>query len=155
MSLIRMFGRRGNPGSLAAFALDHHSVDNTARAATLPYCWQHGNWGFDRLFPLIRVYGEATRPAPLHASVRVGLLSFYSWLMKPFSKPYLTVPAQIALLKARGLLAAKIIGVLDDRRLTVRKLDDACLTPVRPLSAEEMRALSEREGAATNAGNVS
>ena len=28
---------------------------------------------------------------------------FYRWLMKPFSKPYLRVPAQIALLKARGL----------------------------------------------------
>ena len=27
----------------------------------------------------------------------------YSWLIKPFSKPYLPVPAQIALLKARGL----------------------------------------------------
>jgi putative transcriptional regulator len=30
---------------------------------------------------------------------------------------------------------------------TMRKFDDACLTPVRPLSAEEIRALREREGA--------
>ena len=51
---------------------------------------------------------------------------------------------------AEGLHAA---GVMNKQ--TMRKFDDACLTPVRPLSAEEMGALSEREGAATNAGNVS
>ena len=33
-------------------------------------------------------------------------------MMKPFSKPYLTVPAQIALLKARGLT------ITDDGRAT-------------------------------------
>ncbi|HTN71861.1 MAG TPA: Abi family protein [Methylomirabilota bacterium] len=37
---------------------------------------------------------------------------FYSWLMKPFSKPYLPVPAQIALLKGRGLT------ITDDARAT-------------------------------------
>ena len=31
----------------AAFALDHHGVDNTAAADTLLHCWQHGNLGFD------------------------------------------------------------------------------------------------------------
>lgn len=36
-------------------------------------------------------------------------------------------------------------GVMDKE--TMRKFDDACLTPVRPLSAEEIRALREREGA--------
>ncbi|HKO07080.1 MAG TPA: DNA-binding transcriptional regulator [Alphaproteobacteria bacterium] len=36
-------------------------------------------------------------------------------------------------------------GLVDKR--TMRKFDDACLTPVRPLSAEEIRALREREGA--------
>jgi putative transcriptional regulator len=36
-------------------------------------------------------------------------------------------------------------GVMDKQ--TMRKFDDACLTPVRPLSAEEIRALREREGA--------
>ncbi len=30
---------------------------------------------------------------------------------------------------------------------TMRKFEDACLTPVRPLSAEEIRELREREGA--------
>jgi putative transcriptional regulator len=43
---------------------------------------------------------------------------------------------------AEGLHAA---GVMDKH--TMRKFDEACLTPVRPLSAEEIRALREREGA--------
>lgn len=43
---------------------------------------------------------------------------------------------------AEGLHAA---GVMDKQ--TMRKFDDACLTPVRPLTAEEIRALREREGA--------
>ena len=43
---------------------------------------------------------------------------------------------------AEGLHAA---GVMDKQ--TMRKFDDACLTPVRPLSAKEIRALREREGA--------
>jgi putative transcriptional regulator len=43
---------------------------------------------------------------------------------------------------AEGIHAA---GVMDKR--TMRKFDEACLTPVRPLSAEEIRALREREGA--------
>ena len=41
-----------------------------------------------------------------------------------------------------GLHAA---GVMDKQ--TMRKFDDACLTPVRPLSPEEIRSLREREGA--------
>jgi putative transcriptional regulator len=36
-------------------------------------------------------------------------------------------------------------GLVDKR--TMREFDAACLTPVRPLSAEEIRALREREGA--------
>jgi putative transcriptional regulator len=36
-------------------------------------------------------------------------------------------------------------GVMDKQ--TTRKFDGACLTPVRPLSAQEIRALREREGA--------
>ena len=36
-------------------------------------------------------------------------------------------------------------GLLD--KLTMRKFDEACLTPVRPLTAEEIRGLREREGA--------
>lgn len=43
---------------------------------------------------------------------------------------------------AEGLHAA---GVLDKQ--TMRKFDAACLTPVRPLTAAEIRALREREGA--------
>ena len=43
---------------------------------------------------------------------------------------------------AEGLHAA---GVMDKQ--TLRKFDEACLTPVRPLSPEEIRALREREGA--------
>ncbi len=43
---------------------------------------------------------------------------------------------------AEGLHSA---GVMDKQ--TMRKFDDACLTPVRPLSPEEIRALREREGA--------
>jgi putative transcriptional regulator len=43
---------------------------------------------------------------------------------------------------AEGLHAA---GVMDKQ--TMRKFDEACLTPVRPLTAEEIRALREREGA--------
>ncbi len=34
-------------------------------------------------------------------------------------------------------------GVMEKR--TLRKFDDLCLTPVRPMSAEEIRALRERE----------
>ena len=36
-------------------------------------------------------------------------------------------------------------GLVDKR--TMREFDVACLTPVRPLSADEIRALREREGA--------
>jgi putative transcriptional regulator len=36
-------------------------------------------------------------------------------------------------------------GAMDKQ--TMRKFEDACLTPVRPLSAEEIRELREREGA--------
>ena len=43
---------------------------------------------------------------------------------------------------AEGLHAA---GVMDKQ--TMRKFDEACLTPVRPLAPEEIRALREREGA--------
>ena len=37
------------------------------------------------------------------------------------------------------------IGLMDKQ--TMRKFDEACLTPVRPLTAAEIRALREREGA--------
>jgi putative transcriptional regulator len=43
---------------------------------------------------------------------------------------------------AEGLRAA---GVMDKQ--TMRKFDDACLTPVRSLAPEEIRNLREREGA--------
>jgi putative transcriptional regulator len=43
---------------------------------------------------------------------------------------------------AEGLHAA---GVMDKQ--TMRKFDDTCLTPVRPLTPEEIRTLREREGA--------
>jgi putative transcriptional regulator len=43
---------------------------------------------------------------------------------------------------AEGLHAA---GVMDKQ--TMRRFDEACLTPVRPLSPAEIRALREREGA--------
>jgi putative transcriptional regulator len=43
---------------------------------------------------------------------------------------------------AEGLHAA---GVMDKQ--TMRKFDEACLTPVRPFTPEEIRALREREGA--------
>jgi putative transcriptional regulator len=43
---------------------------------------------------------------------------------------------------AEGLHAA---GLMDKQ--TMRKFDEACLTPVRSLSAEEIRRLREREGA--------
>lgn len=43
---------------------------------------------------------------------------------------------------AEGLRAA---GIMDKQ--TMRKFDDACLTPVRPLTPEEIRSLREREGA--------
>jgi len=43
---------------------------------------------------------------------------------------------------AEGLHAA---GVMDKQ--TMRKFDDACLPPVRPLTPEDIRALREREGA--------
>ena len=43
---------------------------------------------------------------------------------------------------AEGLHAA---GVMDKQ--TMRKFDAACLTPVRPLTPEEIRSLREREGA--------
>lgn len=42
---------------------------------------------------------------------------------------------------AEGLHAA---GIMDKQ--TMRKFDDACLTPVRPLTPEEIRSLREREG---------
>ena len=43
---------------------------------------------------------------------------------------------------AEGLHAA---GMMDKQ--TMRKFDDACLTPVRALTPDEIRALREREGA--------
>ncbi|GBQ18666.1 helix-turn-helix domain-containing protein [Acidiphilium acidophilum] len=43
---------------------------------------------------------------------------------------------------AEGLHAA---GLMDKQ--TMRKFDEACLTPVRPLAPEEIRSLREREGA--------
>jgi putative transcriptional regulator len=43
---------------------------------------------------------------------------------------------------AEGLHVA---GIMDKQ--TMRKFDEACLTPVRPLTAAEIRALREREGA--------
>ncbi len=43
---------------------------------------------------------------------------------------------------AEGLHSA---GVMNKQ--TMRKFDEACLTPVRPLEAAEIRALREREGA--------
>lgn len=43
---------------------------------------------------------------------------------------------------AEGLHAA---GVMDKQ--TMRKFDEACLTPVRSMTAVEIRALREREGA--------
>src|SRR5665213_1161207 len=36
-------------------------------------------------------------------------------------------------------------GLIDKQ--TMHKFDETCLTPVRPLSAEEIRALRQREGA--------
>ena len=43
---------------------------------------------------------------------------------------------------AEGLHA---VGAMD--KATMRKFDDACLTPVRPLTPDDIRALREREGA--------
>ncbi len=43
---------------------------------------------------------------------------------------------------AEGLHAA---GLMDKQ--TMRKFDESCLTPVRPLAPEEIRSLREREGA--------
>jgi putative transcriptional regulator len=43
---------------------------------------------------------------------------------------------------AEGLHAT---GLMDKQ--TMRQFDEACLTPMRPLSAAEIRALREREGA--------
>jgi putative transcriptional regulator len=43
---------------------------------------------------------------------------------------------------AEGLTGA---GVM--RKQTMREFDELCLTPVRPLTAEEIRDLREREGA--------
>jgi putative transcriptional regulator len=43
---------------------------------------------------------------------------------------------------AEGLHAA---GIIDKQ--TIRRFDETCLTPVRPLSPAEIRALREREGA--------
>lgn len=43
---------------------------------------------------------------------------------------------------AEGLTAAGVMS-----KQTMREFDEACLTPVRPLKAEEIRALREREGA--------
>jgi putative transcriptional regulator len=43
---------------------------------------------------------------------------------------------------AEGLYGA---GLLDKK--TMRAFDEGCLTPVRPLSGSEIRALREREGA--------
>jgi putative transcriptional regulator len=43
---------------------------------------------------------------------------------------------------AEGLHAA---GVMDKQ--TMHKFDDTCLTPIRPLTPDEIRSLREREGA--------
>lgn len=52
-------------------------------------------------------------------------------------------PAMVSIHEAAADLHAA--GVLDKR--TMRTFDEVCLTPVRPLSAAEIRALREREGA--------
>lgn len=41
---------------------------------------------------------------------------------------------------ATGLLG---VGIIDKQ--TMRRFDDSCLTPIRPFSAKEIRALRERE----------
>jgi len=43
---------------------------------------------------------------------------------------------------AEGLHAAGVMA-----KQTMRKFDEGCLTPVRPLAPEEIRSLREREGA--------
>jgi putative transcriptional regulator len=43
---------------------------------------------------------------------------------------------------AEGLTAAGVMS-----KQTMREFDELCLTPVRPLSADEIRELREREGA--------
>lgn len=43
---------------------------------------------------------------------------------------------------AEGLHSA---GIMDKQ--TMRRFDEACLTPVRPLAPDEIRSLREREGA--------
>nr|WP_294564209.1 DNA-binding transcriptional regulator [uncultured Rhodopila sp.] len=58
------------------------------------------------------------------------------------TKPYRSGTLAAVHETAEGLHAA---GVMDKH--TMRKFDEACLTPVRPLSAQEIRALREREGA--------
>lgn len=57
-------------------------------------------------------------------------------------------------LAALKILAAEMLNYAEGLRLagvmdkhTMRKFDEACLTPVRPLSAVEIRQLREREGA--------
>ena len=59
-------------------------------------------------------------------------------MTKPFRSPVMASIHETA----EGLHAA---GVMDKQ--TMRKFDDACLTPIRPLSPEEIRSLREREGA--------
>ena len=56
------------------------------------------------------MYSNMARPSARKCTGRPSF--FYSRLMKPFSKPYLPVPAQIALLKGRGLT------ITDDTRAT-------------------------------------
>jgi putative transcriptional regulator len=58
------------------------------------------------------------------------------------SKQYRSKPMASIHETAEGLHAA---GVMDKQ--TMRKFDAACLTPVQPLSGDEIRALREREGA--------
>lgn len=58
------------------------------------------------------------------------------------TKRYLS-PAMASVHEAAEDLHAA--GVMD--RQTLRRFDAACLTPVRPLAPEEIRALREREGA--------
>jgi putative transcriptional regulator len=47
--------------------------------------------------------------------------------------------------RSRAMASIHDAGVMDKQ--TMRKFDEACLTPVLPLTAEEIRALREREGA--------
>ena len=78
--------------------------------------------------------------AALAKAIATGVLTEVSAMSK--SKQYRSRVLASVHETAEGLTGAGVMS-----KQTMREFDELCLTPVRPLTAEEIRDLREREGA--------